>query len=207
MQHPTPSPWYLQDSENFQKLTEGIYNVAKDITPLPAYQIFYPQYLNIAGLKQHATFWGTATSWNGVKEALIYSSDVWAWEENLGTEEEPEWVVNGKYWSGLPDEVDTMWYRRYIFAKTFFNNKLFNMKNLAEALSILMGDTEYTVDVAMEPLQCEITINTDKDSVDILQGLVSYDPSFLGKPVGIKITYNFREAQQVEANIEDRSSR
>lgn len=191
MQHPTPSPWYLQDSENFQKLTEGIYNVAKDITPLPAYQIFYPQYLNIAGLKQHATFWGTATSWSGVSDALIYSTDEWAWVE----EAEPDNIEHGKYWSGIPNEVDSYWYRRYIFAKTFLNNKPYSLNNLHEAITILMGDTPYEASVTMSTLSCTVTITTDANSVDILQGLISYDPSFLGKPVGVKVTYNFQQSE------------
>lgn len=206
MQHPSPTPWYIQDSPNFTALYEGVYNVAKDITCLYAYTIFYPMELNTAGLKQHATFWGTATSWSGVKEALIYSTDEWAWTENIGTEEEPEYYLHGKYWSGLPDDVDSKWYARYIYAKTYLNNKPYSLKNLYEAIKILMGDNEYTAQVLIDDLSCEVVISTNKESVDILQGLVSYDPSFLGKPVGIKLVYSFQEPVQAEV-IDDRSSR
>lgn len=194
MQHPTPTPWYIQDSENFSKLYEGVYDAAKSITCLPAYKIFYPTELDFVGLKQHATFWGTATSWTGVSDALMYDTDEWAWEETDTSGDEPVTIPHGKYWSGILNEVDSEWYRRYIYAKTFLNNKPYTLQNLHDAIAILMGNIEYTAEVDIDTLSCEVTISTDSTSVDVLRGLVSYDPSFLGKPVGIKVTYSFEVA-------------
>lgn len=174
-------PWYLQDSPVFSKLYDGIYEVAKNISPLDIWKLFYITELSGSNIKLHAALWGLSGEWSGVRDALNYNIDSWGNLEE-GT---------GKYWSGIQGLVDDEWYRRYVLMKIYIQNKPFSYTLIKDALDVLLGNIYKEVSVTEETMVCNINIQTDSEVSSILRGILSYDPDMLGKPTGIKVNYNF----------------
>ena len=178
-------PWYLQNSPVFTELYNGFYEVSTLMTPLDAWKIFYPSELNLAGLLMHAKFWGLATSWASLTDSLIYNDGSWA--ETYGVEQEGD-----KFWSGKESSVSEEWYQRYISMKAYIQGRPFNLTTIKGALEVLLGGgTMYQMSVTESDMECTVQILSDLDTVTILRGISSYDPTLLGKPVGIKVNYAF----------------
>lgn len=185
MQYNGNYPWYLQSSPVFTKLYDGMYEVVKNITPLDAWKIFYPSELNLTGLLQHAKLWGLATSWASLTDSLIYNDGLWA--ETYGVVQDGD-----KYWSGKESGVDEEWYRRYVSMKAYIQGRPFSLNTIKAAFEILMGGyIDYTMAVSETDMACTIEVDSDQDTTTILRGISSYDPTLLGKPVGIKVSYAF----------------
>lgn len=176
-------PWYLQSSPVFSKLYREIYDVAKDITPLDIWKLFYIDELPLANVREHASLWGIKGGWYGIRDALIYNVESWG---NLETGE-------GKYWSGILGYADDEWYARYVKMKAYIQGKPFNNYMIKEAVAILIDKYPYTIEVIESNLSCEIKLTVDSFVKEILNGIISYDPNLFGKPVGIKVTYNFTQ--------------
>jgi hypothetical protein len=49
----------------------------------------------------------------------------------------------------------------------------------------------YQMAVTESDMECTVQVLSDLDTVTILRGISSYDPTLLGKPVGIKVNYAF----------------
>lgn len=179
-------PWYLQQSENFTKLYEGMYNVAANISPLDIYKLMFPTELTDENLKLHAQLWGYGKSWSATTNALIYDEDEWS-----GIDEES--TYQNKLWSGTQTEVSGDWYLRYIKMKAYLQNRPFSLKTIKEALDILMANYIYTASVTETEFVCTINIVADESIVSALQGILSYDGALFGKPVGIRVVYNFTQ--------------
>lgn len=181
-------PWYLQQSENFAKLYEGLYDVAKNISPLDVYKIMFPTELTNNNLKLHAQLWGYGKSWSATSDALIYNENEWS-----GKDDEHEY--QNKYWSGTQTEVSGDWYLRYIQMKAYIQNRPFSLKTIKEGLDILMGNYLYEGEVEEdeEDFTCTIKVAVSGEALSALQGILSYDGALFGKPVGIRVVYNFIE--------------
>lgn len=184
-------PWYLQKSPVFTALYSSIYDVAKNISPLEVWRLFYLSELDNKNVKSFAALWGlvgNAAAWTGIRDALIYNQEKWG---NIQDE-------TGKYWSGIQGGAEGGagdWYSRYLAMKVFVQGKPFNYLMIQEALSILFGTVQYSVSIKEEPMSCEITITSDDETCSILDGIISYDPTLFGKPVGIKITFIFSRSE------------
>lgn len=176
-------PWYLQKSPVFTELYRGIYDVAQNISPLDIWKLFYVDELSGSNVRLHALLWGLAGEWSGVRDALIYNVESWG-DLETGV---------GKYWSGIQGDVDDEWYRKYVKMKIYIQGKPFNYITIKRALEILLENAPYEIMVDEIDMQCEITVRTDESTSAVLGGILSYDPNLLGKPVGIKVTYNFTQ--------------
>lgn len=178
-------PWYIQSSPVFTELYNGLYEVGSKMSCLDAWKIFYPTELNLAGLLAHAKLWGLATSWASLTDSLIYNDGKWA--ETYG-----EVGDEDKYWSGKESSVNEGWYRKYIALKMYIRSRPLTLETIKKAFEILLSDIpNYTIEVSEDLMACEVEVASDADTTMVLRGILSYDPTLLGKPVGIKITYTF----------------
>lgn len=178
-------PWYIQSSPVFTALYNGLYEVGSKMSCLDAWKIFYPTELNLAGLLAHAKLWGLATSWASLTDSLIYDDGLWA--ETYGQ------VGDGdKYWSGKESSVSEEWYRRYLSLKMYIRSRPLTLETIKKAFEILLGEyLDYTISVTEDLMACEVIVTSDAETTMVLRGILSYDPTLLGKPVGVKITYTF----------------
>ena len=176
-------PWYLQTSPTFTKLYEGMFNVAKNFTSLDAYKVFYPDIMadvsdNLAvlsGLNTYATLWQIPTEISAVVDALVYDVDKWS---------------DTKKWDGAVTGISVDWFLRYIKMKTFINQQVLCEQMIKNALDILFGNIQHTVEVTVENYEIKIDIVTDSnDAVNFFVGLTTIDSTLFGKPMGLKITY------------------
>ena len=76
--------------------------------------------------------------------------------------------------------------------KAYIQGRPFNLNTIKGALEVLLGSSvPYSMSVAESDMECSIQVLSDADTVTILRGISSYDPTLLGKPVGIKVSYVF----------------
>lgn len=76
--------------------------------------------------------------------------------------------------------------------KAYIQGKPFNLTTIKGALEVLLGGgTMYQMSVTESDMECTVQVLSDLDTVTILRGISSYDPTLLGKPVGIKVNYAF----------------
>lgn len=176
-------PWYLQTSPKFDALYNGVFNVVKNISPLDLYKVFYPNELikisdNLAvlyGLKTYATLWQLPTEITSIENALVYDVNPWSTTYK---------------WDGDVTGISLEWLYRYIKMKNFINQQPFSLQTLHDALNILFGDVQHTVEVTEENYEVKIDITTDdNNAIGFFTGLLAVDSTLVGKPMGVKITY------------------
>ena len=176
-------PWYLQTSQNFVTLYEGVFNVAKNYTSLDAYKVFYPEVMAevpdrlgaMYGLKVYASLLQIPAEFSAIVDALIY--DVENWSET-------------KKWDGDVTGADLDWFLRYIKMKTFINHQPFCLSLIKDAMAILFGDVYYNVTVTETEYAITVNIETTESARGILQGIFVVDPTLVGKPVGKSLTFS-----------------
>lgn len=183
MQYNPDYPWYLQKSENFTKLYDGIYDTVSQVSSLDIWKLFYVNELTDANLHLHALLWGFGTAWSSISDALVYNAGEWSGIDG-GT-------YQNKLWSGKETDIGGIWYRKYLKMKMFLQGKPMNYATLKQAVEILMAQTLYTQSFTEGYMTFTLTIVTDADSVSALNGLLTFDPNLFGKPVGIKPVYTF----------------
>lgn len=75
-------PWYLQNSEGFMTLYEGLYNTAVPISPITLLTALDIEHTTTAmQLKFVATLYGLRSDWVGIEQALIYNVNKWSGRE------------------------------------------------------------------------------------------------------------------------------
>lgn len=176
-------PWYLQTSPNFSSLYEGMFNVAKNFSPIDAYRVAYPDMMIAVsdalaannGLKQFASLWGLPTEMAVIEDAMIYDVDNWSETKN---------------WSGYYVDFENDWFLRYIKMKTFINSQPFSLQLIHDAMDILFGDVEHTITVTETDYSITINITTSDETEGVILGLLTVDPTLFGKPIGVSISYN-----------------
>ena len=174
-------PWYLQTSPNFSALYEGMFNVAKNFTPLDSYKVFYPDVMAsitdkmgaMYGLKVYAGLWQIPVEFSAIVDALIYDIDKWS---------------QTKKWDGDVTGADIDWFLRYIKMKTFINHQPFSLNLIKGAIDILFGDTSHNTTVTETEYAITVNIETTEVATAVIQGILVVDPTLVGKPVGKSLT-------------------
>ena len=176
-------PWYLQTSPGFTALYNGMYNVAKNITSLDAYKVFYPEEMikihdNLAvlyGLKAYANLWQIQTEFSSIEDALVYDVDKWS---------------STYKWNGETTGLSLEWLYHYIKMKNFINGQVFNLNLLHEALDVLFEGIEYNVEVTEENNTITVNITTENtEAISFFTGLLTVDKTLFGKPIGYQLIY------------------
>ena len=177
-------PWYLQNSEAFMTMYNGLYTVASNISPLP-----FLECLNIDELtyfeQLRALTWifGLFGSLVSVEDALIYDVNNWSVD---GTVE--------NYWSGNPvDDLSLL--RNYIKAKVQIRNKNLTLQTIKQFFSTCLAHREFDADtdiqVTESTLHFDITVTVNQDILNDMASLYATDPYPFGKPVGISYSINY----------------
>ena len=176
-------PWYLQTSPNFVALYEGMFNVAKNFSPLDMYKVFYPEIMaeeadSLAasyGLKVYAGLWQMPVEFSTIVDALIYDVDNWS---------------ETKKWDGDVTGADLDWFLRYIKMKTFINNQPFSLSLIKNAMDILFGPVYKNTTVTETEYAITVNLETTEDAAGVIQGILVIDPTLVGKPVGKSLTFS-----------------
>lgn len=176
-------PWYLQTSPSFTTLYEGVFNVAKNISPLDSYKVFYPSIMvcvgdnlaKLSGLKTYATLWQIPVEISAIKDALVYNINPWS---------------DSYKWDGEVTGLSVDWLFRYINMKNFINQQVFCLQMIKDAFDIFFGDIDHTITVTETEYSLTINISTsDEDAEAVLTGLLTVDKTLFGKPMGATLTY------------------
>lgn len=175
MQYNQNYPWYLQKSKNFTALYDGLYNAAKDITPLDVYKFVYPSLSNIAGLLVLARIW-RITGDPRYSNALLYNMDEWS---------------GGKVWTGGLGELKENTFRRLVAVKAYMQGKQISLTTLSEAFDIIFDEESVDVTVSEGFMSFTINISGDKNAIRAFIEMRSLDPVLFGKTPGIHIDYNY----------------
>jgi hypothetical protein len=177
-------PWYLQNSEGFMTLYEGLYNTAVTISPISLLAALDIEHATTAmQLKFVATLYGLRSDWVGIEQALIYNVNNWSVD---GVEE--------NYWSGLPaDTFDLL--KNYIKAKVQMRNKNLTLQNIKNFFAVCLAHREFDPDTAISVAESlmhfDLTVTLDEGTLGDMVTLLSIDPYPFGKPTGISYTINY----------------
>ena len=130
------------------------------------------------GLKTYAGLWQIPVEFSAIIGALIYDVGDWS---------------NTDKWDGDTTGASVDWFLRYIKMKTFINNQPLSLQLIHDAMDILFGELEHNVTVTETQYAITVNIETDSASTGVLQGILTVDPTLVGKPMGATITYNLGE--------------
>lgn len=172
-------PWYMQKSPGFVALYNGLYEVAKHVSPLGLGDMFNVDELPAGEpLYQLGRMWGINGSPNYF-DGLIYDIDYWS---------------ETKVWSGSVSTLEDKLYRNFLRMKMFIQNKRYSLITLKEALTILLGGEEATITVEESEMSFVINIRANVNVIRILQTIHSFDLHFMGQPCGIRYQFNYELA-------------
>lgn len=177
-------PWYLQNSEGFMTLYEGLYNTAVPISPISLLTALDIEHATTAmQLKFVATLYGLRSDWVGIEQALIYNVNNWSVD---GVEE--------NYWSGLPaDTFDLL--KNYIKAKVQMRNKNLTLQTLKEFFGVCLAHRDFNpataISVTETTMHFDLTVTVDSEVLEDMVTLLSVDPYPFGKPTGISYSINY----------------
>ena len=180
-------PWYLQNSDGFMALYEGLYNVSTHISPISLLDALDID--NATTLKQLrfiATLYGLRSDWVGIEQALIYDVNKWSAPEAQDGEE--------NYWSGLPtDTFDLL--KNYIKAKVQIRNKNLTLQNIKDFFTMCLAHRSFDagtgISVTESLMHFDLTVTLDGDTLSDMVTLLSVDPYPFGKPTGISYSINY----------------
>ena len=172
----------MQKSPGFVALYNGLYEVAKHVSPLGLGDMFNVDELPAGEpLYQLGRMWGINGSPNYF-DGLIYDIDYWS---------------ETKVWSGSVSTLEDKLYRNFLRMKMFIQNKRYSLITLKKALEILIGDRGAEVSIDEYLMGFTINIKADRETLRILQTLNSYDLYFMGQPCGIHYEFNYELAEGV----------
>jgi hypothetical protein len=169
-------PWYIQKSATFVRLYEGLYEIAKDISPLALGDSFNINTLQ-AGLPlyQLGAVWGLPANPKFVN-GLTYDLDPWS---------------ETKVWSGGVATLDDKLYRNFLRMKIFVQNNPYSLTTLKKALELLVGEEEAQFSVEEKEMEFVINIKSNITVINTLQTFNSFDRYFLGQPCGVRYGFNY----------------
>lgn len=169
-------PWYIQKSEGFVKLYNGLYEVAKHISSLGLGDYFNVESLPAGKpLFQLGKSFGLADNPKYIN-GLIYEVDSWS---------------DTKVWSGGVSTVDDKLFRNFLKMKIFVQTQPFSLITLKKALELFVGDEEAVITVDEYDMRFVINIKTNINVISALQAFYSYDKNFFGQPCGINFGFNY----------------
>ena len=177
-------PWYLQNSEGFMSLYNGLYNTATTISPITFLNCLdldnaeFPQQI-----KTVAMLYGLRGDWVGIEDALIYDINNWSVDE-----------VEENYWSGrVGDSLDLL--KNYIKAKVQIRNKNLTLEALKDFFAVCLAhrnfDPETAISVTESTLHFDLTVVVGNEILNDMVTLLSVDPWPFGKPTGISYSINY----------------
>lgn len=174
-------PWYVQKSPVFKTLYDGVFPIVSAASPLGLADILDIDSLegnslyrlgNIIGLRGNPYFF----------DGLIYNADKWS---------------DVKVWSGAVASINEQLYRNYVRMKAYLQARAttytqgFSLVLIKEAMDIVLSGLNYSVTVDEGFMEFIINIEAETEVLGVFRLLQSYDRLFLGKPVGIKYTFNY----------------
>ena len=168
-------PWYLQQTETFSTLYYAFFPIAEAASPLGIGDAFNVDAMTGKMLYRLGVYWGMSGS-NALWDGLIYDLDNWS--------EIKTWT------GGLKDLGETM-YRNLIKAKAYANGNLYSLKTLKEIISRIMGTNQYTATVTENTMEITINLTASRDVITTFIEMRAFDLSFIGKPTGIKVLWNY----------------
>ena len=175
-------PWYIQKSPGFVALYNGLFEVAKHISPLGIGDAFNIDKLPAGeALFTIGKMWGVTGNPSFI-DGLIYDVDSWS---------------ETKVWSGAVSTLEAALYRNYLRMKIFIQNNRYSLISLKKALEILLGDEEAEITIDEQVMGFTINIKASREAIRILQTLNSFDLYFMGQPCGIHYEFNYELAEGV----------
>ena len=168
-------PWYLQQSNTFTSLYYGFFPVAQTASclalgnALNVNEMFGRQLFNIG------TYWGMSGS-TTVYDGLIYNVD--------------EWSVL-KTWTGGVKEMGEALYRSFIKAKMYAYGRVFSLDTLKKVFDIVFPNNMATVTITETDMAITINITASRELITSFIEMRAFDIWFIGKPIGIKITWEY----------------
>ena len=213
-------PWYLQQSSAFLALYTGFFDIAVDATPLALGNAFNIDEMQGAMLHRIGEYFGMATSaytWDG----LIYNMDAWSDGKNwtggirqLGEDFYSKIIKAKMYAYGHQYCLETLYnVFEIVFEGVEHNVRIIEQGMCADGTM----DMGYVVDAVEETLNLG-NISNDVDNIidcgdvvveDVAENNIiiditapentvrafiealSFDYMFIGKPVGIKVNWNY----------------
>ena len=177
-------PWYLQNSQGFMALYEGLYNVSTSISPITLLDALdIDNATTTQQLKFVATLYGLRSDWVGIEQALIYDVNKWS---VLGGEE--------NYWSGIPSDTQDL-LKNYIKAKVQIRNKNLTLQALKEFFTVCLAHRDFdpstAITVTETTMHFDLTVSLDSETLGDMVTLLSVDPYPFGKPTGISYNINY----------------
>ena len=170
-------PWYLQESPVFLALYNGFFRVAEDASPLGIGDAFNIDAMEGVMLYRLGTYWGMSGSpyiWDG----LIYNVDPWS---------------DVKTWTGGLKELGQELYSNLIKAKAYAYGRPYSLLTIKGALERLFTGQTYQAEVVEDDMEITISLTAARSLLEIFIEAKAFDLVFIGKPAGIKVTweYNF----------------
>lgn len=213
-------PWYLQQSSAFLALYTGFFDIAVEATPLALGNAFNIDEMHGAMLHRIGEYFGMATSaytWDG----LIYNMDAWSDGKNwtggirqLGEDFYSKIIKAKMYAYGHQYCLETLYnVFEIVFEGVEHTIKVFEQgmcadntmdfgyvtQSVEETLNCdyvtnvadIIIDCESVVIVEVDDNSIIIDITAQENTVRAFIEALSFDYMFIGKPVGIKVNWNY----------------
>ena len=186
-------PWYVQKSPTFKTIYDGLFPVVSAASPLGVGSSFDINTLtgvalykfgNMMGLQGNPTYY----------DGLIYNIDKWS---------------DVKVWSGHVKDIDAKIYKNFVRMKAFLQGQTngfeqgYSLTLLRDCIAIALDGFEYSITVDEGFMEFTININATSEVLKIFQELQAYDAHFLGKPTGIKYTFNYTATDAGTVQIDE----
>lgn len=168
-------PWYLQQSSVFLALYTGFFDVAVAASPLGLGDAFNIDEMTGAMLFRLGTYWGMTGSpyiWDG----LIYDIDQWS---------------GIKTWTGGLKKLGEDFYSGLIKAKAFAYGRPYSLNTLKGVLERIFEGQEVSFAVEEEDMEITISLTGAQNILETFIQARAFDLAFIGKPVGIKVNWEY----------------
>ena len=168
-------PWYLQQSSVFVGLYTGFFDVAVAASPLGMGDAFNIDEMTGAMLFRLGTYWGMTGSpyvWDG----LIYGIDKWS---------------EFKTWTGGLRQLGEDFYAGLIKAKAFAYGRPYSLNTLKGVFERVFDGQNVTCAVREQDMEITISLTGERIVLETFIQARAFDLSFIGKPVGIKVNWEY----------------
>lgn len=168
-------PWYLQQSSVFVGLYTGFFDVAVDASPLGLGDAFNVDAMSGEMLFRLGTYWGMSGSpyiWDG----LIYDIDEWS---------------GVKTWTGGLKELGEQVYSNLIKAKAYAFGRVYSLNTLKGVFDKVFAGQTHQVEVTESDMEITISITAAQEVINTFIEARAFDLAFIGKPAGIKVTWEY----------------
>lgn len=172
-------PWYIQHNPQFVSVYDGLFELASNASPLGLGDLFNLDKVYGDALFRLGILWGLQGS-EKYYDGLIYGIDNWS---------------ETKVWGGQVQSVNQQIYRNFVRLHAYCWGRNFNLQLIQDAFNILLAGYDFTVTVDEDLMKFTINLTARSDILRIVQQIQSYDPHFIGKPVGIAYTINYIPTQ------------